>query len=221
MTGRRILIVDSEEAVTAAFRAALPAESYAVQIAGSANRALAEIEREAWDVAIVDLTLTPVDGLELLKQLRARRPGLVAVVMTPPGSGSAALAAREAGAYGFLEKPADLTPEKILIMVANALEHRALAERVARLESGIERIAPETRGAAGTSPPGAMPATLNLQERERQAILQALESTKWNKQAAAALLGLHRPTLYSKMRKHGIPQKRPMEGAPPPAPGVS
>ena len=46
------------------------------------------------------------------------------------------------------------------------------------------------------------------EERERQAILQALEATSWNKQAAAALLGLHRPTLYSKMRKHGIPQKR-------------
>ncbi len=220
MTERRILIVNPEEPVTAAFRAALPADGYAVQVAGSANRALVEIEREAWDVAIVDLTLAPVDGLELLKKLRARRPGLVAVVMTPPGSGPTALAAREAGAYGFLEKPADLTPEKILAMVANALEHRTLAERVATLESAMERTAPETRGAAGTSPPG-MPATLNLQERERQAILQALESTKWNKQAAAALLGLHRPTLYSKMRKHGIPQKRPMEGAPPPASRVS
>src|SRR5437773_549843 len=40
-------------------------------------------------------------------------------------------------------------------------------------------------------------------------LLRALETTKWNKQAAAALLGLRRPTLYSKMRKHGIPQRRP------------
>ena len=37
----------------------------------------------------------------------------------------------------------------------------------------------------------------------------ARDATRWNKQAAAALLGLRRPTLYSKMRKHGIPQRRP------------
>ena len=43
---------------------------------------------------------------------------------------------------------------------------------------------------------------------ERASILKALETTRWNKQAAAALLGLRRPTLYSKMRKHGIPQRR-------------
>ena len=49
----------------------------------------------------------------------------------------------------------------------------------------------------------------SLEEIERASILRALETTKWNKQAAAALLGLRRPTLYSKMRKHGIPQRRP------------
>ena len=54
----------------------------------------------------------------------------------------------------------------------------------------------------------AAPQTLNLEARERQAILAALEATRWNKQAAAALLGLRRPTLYSKMRKHNIPQRR-------------
>ena len=48
----------------------------------------------------------------------------------------------------------------------------------------------------------------SLEEIERASILKALETTRWNKQAAAALLGLRRPTLYSKMRKHGIPQRR-------------
>ena len=62
------------------------------------------------------------------------------------------------------------------------------------------------RGLAQAAP---APPTLNLEERERHAIVQALEATGWNKQAAARLLGLHRPTLYSKMRKHGIPQRPP------------
>jgi DNA-binding NtrC family response regulator len=49
----------------------------------------------------------------------------------------------------------------------------------------------------------------SLEDIERASILKALDATRWNKQAAAAILGLRRPTLYSKMRKHGIPQRRP------------
>ncbi len=63
-------------------------------------------------------------------------------------------------------------------------------------------------GAPVTVAPSEVPAG-SLEEIERASILKALEATKWNKQAAAALLGLRRPTLYSKMRKHGIPQRRP------------
>ena len=46
-----------------------------------------------------------------------------------------------------------------------------------------------------------------LEAIERASILKALEHTGWTKQAAAALLGLRRPTLYSKLRKHGIPHR--------------
>jgi two-component system response regulator HydG len=52
------------------------------------------------------------------------------------------------------------------------------------------------------------PAAGSLEEIERTSILRALETAGWNKQAAAQLLGLRRPTLYSKMRRHGIPQRR-------------
>ena len=55
---------------------------------------------------------------------------------------------------------------------------------------------------APAAPPG------SLEEIERVSIVRALETSGWNKQAAAALLGLRRPTLYSKMRRHGIPQRR-------------
>ena len=63
-------------------------------------------------------------------------------------------------------------------------------------------------GLTGTIAPSEVPAG-SLEEIERASILKALDSTRWNKQAAAALLGLRRPTLYSKMRKHNIPQRRP------------
>ncbi|WP_049975520.1 sigma-54-dependent transcriptional regulator [Chthoniobacter flavus] len=47
-------------------------------------------------------------------------------------------------------------------------------------------------------------ASLNLEDQERQAILQALTQAHGNKKKAAAILGIHRPTLYNKMKHHGI-----------------
>jgi DNA-binding NtrC family response regulator len=56
-----------------------------------------------------------------------------------------------------------------------------------------------TRAASAAAPP-----VLPLAELERLAIVRALEQTRGNKRAAAALLGIYRPTLYSKLRKYGI-----------------
>ena len=47
-------------------------------------------------------------------------------------------------------------------------------------------------------------ASLNLDDRERRAILQALAQTHGNKLKAAKMLGIHRPTLYNKMKRYGI-----------------
>jgi DNA-binding NtrC family response regulator len=61
-----------------------------------------------------------------------------------------------------------------------------------------EILAPPARKAA------ALPALLTLDQVERRALLEALERANWNKQQAAATLGIYRPTLYSKMRKYAI-----------------
>jgi transcriptional regulator of acetoin/glycerol metabolism len=53
-----------------------------------------------------------------------------------------------------------------------------------------------------------IPPHRTLAEIERMAILQTLQRTNWNKQEAAQILGLYRPTLYSKMKKHEIRDSR-------------
>jgi DNA-binding NtrC family response regulator len=92
---------------------------------------------------------------------------------------------------------------------------------VRELEHAIERAILVARGReitvadlpeslrADPAPAGEAPASGSLEEIERASIVRALQSTNWNKQAAAQILGLRRPTLYSKMRRHGIPQRRP------------
>src|SRR5213593_810955 len=94
----------------------------------------------------------------------------------------------------------------------NALERAVLVTRGPQialddLPEPLQRADAEP-GAAAAVAPSEVPVG-SLEEIERVSILRALEMTKWNKQAAAAALGLRRPTLYSKMRKHGIPQRRP------------
>ncbi len=64
-------------------------------------------------------------------------------------------------------------------------------------------------GGGAATPDFAVPVGRTLAEIERMTILQTLERTAWNKQAAARLLGLYRPTLYSKMRRHNIQDPRP------------
>jgi DNA-binding NtrC family response regulator len=92
------------------------------------------------------------------------------------------------------------------------------AGNVRELENAIERAVLVTKGSEivptdlpeslreETSAPAefAFPPHWTLAEIEKMAILQTLQRTNWNKQEAAAILGLYRPTLYSKMKKHAI-----------------
>jgi DNA-binding NtrC family response regulator len=63
-----------------------------------------------------------------------------------------------------------------------------------------------------------IPPHRTLAEIERMAIVQTLQRTNWNKQEAAQILGLYRPTLYSKMKKHDIKDQRGQRRAGSPAP---
>jgi DNA-binding NtrC family response regulator len=87
----------------------------------------------------------------------------------------------------------------------HAIEHAVLVSRGPELTLAD---LPDSLRATGTGLAASDVPAGSLEEIERASILKALETTRWNKQAAAVLLGLRRPTLYTKMRKHNIPQRR-------------
>jgi transcriptional regulator of acetoin/glycerol metabolism len=105
---------------------------------------------------------------------------------------------------------------------APAVYHLLIRNRwpgnVRELENAIERavlVAKATEIAVGDLPESireestnstdfVIPPHRTLAEIEKMAILQTLQRTNWNKQEAAQILGLYRPTLYSKMKKHDI-----------------
>ncbi len=185
-----VLLIDPDQTLVAPVRQALEGAPYTLRLAGSGAHALEAIGDGDIEAVLVSLALREPSALGLLGDIAQRWPDLPLIVVTAPGGRADGLAARDAGAWDFLEPPGDLGRERLLTVLANALDRRRL-----RRELHAARAA--------------APETLNLETRERQAIVAALESTRWNKQAAARLLGLHRPTLYAKMRKHGIPQARP------------
>ena len=90
----------------------------------------------------------------------------------------------------------------------NVRELENAIERAVLVAKGLEVLPgdlPEPiRDEASTNPEFSVPPHHTLAEIERMAILQTLQRTNWNKQEAAHILGLYRPTLYSKMRKHNI-----------------
>jgi DNA-binding NtrC family response regulator len=106
--------------------------------------------------------------------------------------------------------------------IAPAVYHLLIRNRwagnVRELENAIERAILVTKGTeitvadlpeslrdeAPSTSDFVVPAHRTLAEIEKMAILQTLQRTNWNKQEAAQILGLYRPTLYSKMRKHDI-----------------
>jgi DNA-binding NtrC family response regulator len=89
----------------------------------------------------------------------------------------------------------------------HAIEHAILVARTRQITLADMPEPLQRDGMASAAIGPAEVPSGSLEEIERASIIKALETTRWNKQAAAALLGLRRPTLYSKMRKHGIPQR--------------
>ena len=71
-------------------------------------------------------------------------------------------------------------------------------------EIAVADLPESIREESTTSTDFVIPPHRTLAEIEKMAILQTLQRTNWNKQEAAQILGLYRPTLYSKMKKHDI-----------------
>ncbi len=103
----RILIVDDDEPFRIAMRNAFLRRGYDVSLAGNADEAHAAMRQESPDYAVVDLRMPGVNGLEVVRALRAlTRPPQV-VVLTGYGTIGTAVEAIRLGAINYLNKPAD------------------------------------------------------------------------------------------------------------------
>jgi DNA-binding NtrC family response regulator len=103
-----ILVVDDEENFLALLRWFLTNRGYKVQTALDSDAAVNLMQTTAFDLALVDVRMGPVDGLALLAELRQRLPSTKVVMMTAYPTVVTIKKSFERGACAFLTKPVDL-----------------------------------------------------------------------------------------------------------------
>ena len=116
----KILLVDDDPGLLRLLSIRLRAESYDVEAVESAEKALAVLNRFRPDLVITDLRMDKMDGIELLKELQSRAPGLRVLIITAHGTIPDAVTATQSGAFGFLTKPID--KEELIETVDRAMQ---------------------------------------------------------------------------------------------------
>jgi two-component system response regulator AtoC len=132
----KILVVDDEAIIRESLRDWLSDVGHQVLTAENGFQALKMIEREKPGIAIVDLVMPGMDGIELLKRAKEISPSIEVIIVTAYGSIPTAITAMKEGAYDYIEKP--FCPEKAELLIERLVEHQGLLEENISLHQRLE-----------------------------------------------------------------------------------
>ncbi len=132
-----ILIVDDEAGVRSSLGGVLRDEGYDVEAVESGEACLDEVTRAAYDVILLDVWLTGMDGLETLERLRERQVDASVIMISGHASIESAVRATKLGAFDFIEKPLSL--DKTVLVVRNAIRQRRLEVENRALRARVDR----------------------------------------------------------------------------------
>ncbi len=135
MPTARILVVDDETVILKTLSDVLQDEGFEVVTAESGEEALRVFPDVAPDVTLLDVWLSGMDGIEVLKKIREQVPDGAVIMMSGHGSIETAVQATKHGAYDFIEKP--LSVDKLAISIQNALEKSRLEAENRTLRSKL------------------------------------------------------------------------------------
>ncbi|MCD6293668.1 MAG: response regulator [Deltaproteobacteria bacterium] len=134
---KRILLVDDEEDLVEALAERLRNRDFDVDTALTGEDALEKLRQYNFDVAIVDVKMPGIGGIETLKAIKKMKPLTEVIMLTGHGTVETAIEGLKNGAYDFLMKPSDMTTllEKIGAACDRRLEqeekiNRAIAEKL-------------------------------------------------------------------------------------------
>ncbi|MCJ7546715.1 MAG: sigma-54 dependent transcriptional regulator [Deltaproteobacteria bacterium] len=130
-----ILVVDDEPSMRTTLSILLKREGYQVSLAGSGAEALPLLAPGEYDMILTDLKMEGMDGIELLRHIKAVDPQAEVLIFTAYGTIASAVEAMKLGAYDYIGKPFD--EEELLLKVARALERKALVREVRDLRQEL------------------------------------------------------------------------------------
>jgi len=122
----RILVVDDEASHRTMLKAVLGSEGYQIFEADDGKTAIEAVEREFYDLILMDVRMTELDGIEAMQEIKKISPAIPIVIMTAYASVKTAVDALKSGAYDYLTKPLDI--EELKILIHKALDHYRLRE---------------------------------------------------------------------------------------------
>lgn len=105
MKALRVLLVDDEEDLVYTLAERLSLRGYDVQAVTSGAEAISRVAREAFHVAVVDVKMPGIGGLEVLREIKHLRPELQVLLLTGHGAGDDGQEGLKKGAFAYLYKP--------------------------------------------------------------------------------------------------------------------
>ncbi len=132
-----ILIVDDEETLLATLSLELGRSTHTCRTAATAEAALIALEKAEPKLALVDIRLPDMDGLDLIRRIREKEYDFPIIVMTAYGSVQSAVAAMKAGATDYLQKPVAI--DELEVVIERVLQTRRMRERLDVFERERER----------------------------------------------------------------------------------
>lgn len=132
---QHILIVDDEQSIRNSLAGILQDEDYQTSSASDGEAALKLIEEEAPDLVLLDIWMPGMDGINVLKKIRAPGENLQVIMMSGHATIETAVTATKLGAHDFIEKP--ISVEKLLVCIQNALKVNKLVEENKKLRARV------------------------------------------------------------------------------------
>jgi two-component system, NtrC family, nitrogen regulation response regulator NtrX len=134
----RILVIDDEENIRKSLKMILEYEGFGFFEAGDGEAGLQKIEElPGLDIVLLDIKMPGRDGLEILKEIKARPYSPEVIMISGQGTIHTAVEATKLGAFEFLEKP--LHRERVLLSIRNALNQNKLARENIDLRRKAEK----------------------------------------------------------------------------------
>ncbi len=138
----RILVADDEPGLREFVTDALELDEHVVVKAPDGREAAKLLDERGFDLVLTDLKMPGLDGMALLRKVRAEQPEVEVIVMTAHGTVDNAVEAMKLGAFEYVQKPLS-GPDELRLLVARAVERRGLRDHASH---GAERHAPVDAG---------------------------------------------------------------------------